>query len=188
MELTNLQRQKLINSFPYLQLRNLWSGKLVENCEYIVGDSIPEGWFRLFLLYCKNIKSSLEKSNYIDEFMFTDVKEKYGTLRLSNNGEPSSTKYITYCYESFSKFVCQHCGSMADRQTEGWIMSLCNNCLELLPYTSKTVKLPKQHVAKIIQYSNNESKELQFSLRRIEKEYQSTRTLSQDEFIDYVVS
>ena len=36
------------------------------------------------------LKAILEKANYVNDFRFIQIKEKYGTLRLHYNGIPES--------------------------------------------------------------------------------------------------
>ena len=79
IKLNEAQIRELINRYPYLLPRNVWTGKVVEDYDYsyILGQyEIPWGWFRLFLLYCKNIRELLEKANYLNKFQFTQIKEK----------------------------------------------------------------------------------------------------------------
>ena len=144
MNLTIAQRQLLLDAVPFLRPRNLWTGKLIEDCDWIVGEGLPQGWLRLFLMYCKNLKLHLVATNTLDTFRFTDVKEKYGRLCLYNHGEPESAEFLTILYERYSAHVCLQCGKPATYTTKGWIMPVCEQCLNtttMLPY--EVEKLPK---------------------------------------------
>ena len=73
-------RKALIKEYPYLQPRNVWTDKIAEDYdyEYILGEhDLPEGWFELFLQMCEDIKEPLIKADYLNEFRFSQLKEKY---------------------------------------------------------------------------------------------------------------
>ena len=192
MNLTTEQHKKLTDMYPYLLPRNVWTGEELENYDYswIVGESeLPQGWFRLFLLYCKNIKHALADSNWIDRFMFTQVKEKYGTMRLYNNGAPEYIHRMTMCYEQYSTNICERCGSIATVETKGWISSLCDECdLTHNPY--QTTPLIQRHFAGYSSYDVKQKYEygVYYSLKEIDKEYKQTMTLSDEEFIHYILN
>lgn len=189
MKLTDKQRRKLIKAYPFLQPRNLWTGKEIDDADWIVGEELPDGWLRLFLMYCKELKPHLVNSNYLDKFMFTDVKEKYGTLRLNNYGEPKSARWLTVKYERFSEYVCCLCGKLATKQTEGYIMSLCDSCSEKDCFLCwKTTKLPKKLQAGITIYEHGTSKKIFFSLKHIKKQYEYILTMSDEAFIEYMLT
>ena len=85
------QNKKLIEIYPYLQPRNVWTDKIPEDYDYsyIRGDKeVPDGWLRLFLLYCKAIRPALVNDSYLEQFRFSQVKEKYGSMRLYDFGAP----------------------------------------------------------------------------------------------------
>jgi hypothetical protein len=93
-------------------------------------DELPNGWVVLFLLYCKHLKEELVKIDYLDKFMFTQIKEKYGSMRLYNNGYPKESRVgeLEYIFEHLSTYVCTECGKIAKYETPGWIMELCESC------------------------------------------------------------
>ena len=83
MTLTSEQRKQLIDLYPYLQPCNLWTGKISEDYDYIYireEHEIPEGWIRLFFLYCKNLRSRLVGTETIDKFRFSQLKERYSGI------------------------------------------------------------------------------------------------------------
>lgn len=87
--------KSLIKKYPFLAWYGnpLYSGYNEETItsNYTWEDELPEGWRKAF---CPQIwdelKAILEKANYINEFRFAQIKEKYGTLRLYHNGVPKS--------------------------------------------------------------------------------------------------
>lgn len=63
---------------------------------------------------------------FIKEYpRFTQIKEKYGSLRLYSS---YNTKIINIL-ENASYEICEECGSSQKiGRTEGWIKTLCKNC------------------------------------------------------------
>jgi hypothetical protein len=121
-------RKALIEEYPYLQPRRMTDGQVSPDYDYqfIVGEyDIPDGWLQLFLQCCEDIKEPLIKADYLDKFRFTQVKEKYGSLRLYSYGATNEVKDILDKYEFLSKQVCCICGKPAAVITYGWICPYC---------------------------------------------------------------
>lgn len=136
-ELTVEQNKALIEHFPYLQPRNLWTDKIPEDYsyEYVRGaHELPDGWHRLFLLYCMSIKPPLRKANFIDQFRFSQIKEKWGEMTIYDNGTPrdihDELTDLNYIYARISKLICQYCGSRSQYETRGWVSYFCKDCGE----------------------------------------------------------
>lgn len=123
--------KKLIKEFPFLQPRNVWTDKIADDYDYtyVLGvDDLPAGWERLFLQMCKDLKKQLIKDNYLDKFRFTQIKEKYNTMRLYNNGCSEKAHRILDKYEYLSRYVCTVCGDVATVETQGYVASFCDKC------------------------------------------------------------
>lgn len=189
MTLTNEQRKQLIEVFPFLLPRNVWTGEIVEDYDYswLTGvDEIPEGWGRLFLLYCKHIRSHLVKSNMLNTFRFSQVKEKYGSLRLYDFGCPESATYLTSMFEAYSRNICQRCGNKAAIETTGWIGYFCSACvndsfIECLPFK-------QEKVLTIIKYSREGAYKECYTLRHLDKEYTTIMKMPIEEFLTHILT
>ncbi len=123
----------LCERMPYLIPHNAWTGTISRDydCSYIMGDSdLPPGWQKLFLQMCEDIRQPLIEVGRLDKFRFTQVKEKYNTLRAYNNGAPKEVQDIIDKYEYISQFVCQKCGKPATKETRGWLASFCDTCYQ----------------------------------------------------------
>lgn len=121
-------RKALIEEYPYLQPRNVWTDKIAEDYdyEYILGEhDLPEGWFELFLQMCEDIKEPLIKADYLNEFRFSQLKEKYGRLCAYTFGATNEVHDIISKYEFLSQQICCVCGKPATTQTYGWICPYC---------------------------------------------------------------
>ena len=121
----------LINKYPYAFAHNAWTGEMCydrEGFPYLESDSLPKGWYNLFWQCMEDIREPLEKAGLLDKFYFTQVKEKYGSMRLYNNGTTKEVMDILSQYEYLSQFVCETCGKPATITTRGWILNLCDEC------------------------------------------------------------
>lgn len=144
-ELTVEQNKALIECFPFLKPRNLWTDEVPEDWsyDYLRGTyEMPQGWHRLFLLYCKHIGRVLARADYLDRFRLCEIKEKYGTLEVYNSGYPKSIEKemeeLESSYRRISKYICQVCGKVAKYQTIGWVASFCEECLLNKSFNNET--------------------------------------------------
>lgn len=132
MKLTKEDRKFLIEVYPYLQPRNVWTDKIPDDYdyEYVRGErELPEGWFSLFLQMCEDISYPLAEAGYLDKFRFSQIKEKYNTMRCYNFGVPEEVHNIITKYEVMSRYICTKCGRPAVYETQGWyVESFCEDC------------------------------------------------------------
>ena len=75
--------KELLTEFPFLLPRNVWTGELDEDYDYsyTLLDFAPVGWKKLFLQCCRDLAIQLTKERKLNKFRFTQIKEKYNTLR-----------------------------------------------------------------------------------------------------------
>ena len=133
LDKSKIDYESLIQYFPFLLPRNVWTDKPIKDYQYdwCLGiDELPDGWARLFLLYCKHMRKELILYKYLDKFRFSQIKEKYGDMRLYNNGVPRDSKCsdLECIYSHLSTYVCQECGKPAKYITMGWVEQLCRDC------------------------------------------------------------
>ena len=122
-------RKALVEEYPYLMPRNEFTGELIKDYDYtfIEGEyNLPEGWFRLFLQCCEDIKEPLVKAACLDAFRFVQIKEKYGEMRLYSSGATKEVLDIIDKYEFLSQQVCSVCGKPATVMTSGYICPYCS--------------------------------------------------------------
>lgn len=153
------RNKELCERMPYLVPRNVWTGKIVENYDYsyIEGEyELPSGWLKLFLMCMEDIRQPLVDSNYLNEFRFSQIKEKYNTMRLYNFGASKEVHDIISKYEYISQFVCQKCGKPATKETIGWITSYCDDCIPK-GYKYEEIKFePVMHITRFSKEGNVE--------------------------------
>ena len=64
-----------------------------------------------------------------DGVCVTDVKQKYGALRISVGGATMQYHDVLDALEAFSLTVCEQCGAPGKPRPGGWIYTLCAGCV-----------------------------------------------------------
>lgn len=128
-----IKNKKLVKKYPFLIPRNVWTGKIVKNYnyDYTEYDNLSKGWQKGFgELWLEELREALLKTNSIDKFMFTELKEKYGSFRQYYFNAPKEVYEILYKYEFISKYICYQCGSPYACIVDdyGWYLPLCKEC------------------------------------------------------------
>ncbi len=114
--------------YPFWKIYNVWSGKF-GGYDWTMYDAIPIGWRKAFgKQFSIELKAALIKDNQLRSFRFTDIKEKYGTLRLHHSGAGKNTDYVLSRFEFLSRCYCIDCGKPARYITSGWVEFLCEEC------------------------------------------------------------
>lgn len=124
--------KRIIERYPYLLPRNVWTDKIDDDYDYsyIRSCEIPDGWNRLFLQLCEDIREPLIKVDYLEKFRFSQIKEKYGRLECYTFGESDEVHDILSKYRAMSKHVCNQCGKPAEYMTTDYILPFCSDCFE----------------------------------------------------------
>jgi ferredoxin-like protein FixX len=105
-----------------------WAHCIPTYTEWDAMDGMP-GWKKAFGdQYLKELKAQLKKDHYLYQFRITDIKEKYGTLRLYCNGASDEVYKIIDKYENLSYETCIECGDPAVIITDGYVLPYCMHC------------------------------------------------------------
>ena len=114
--------------YPFLIPRDI-EGNIDEDFEYeYLGLEIPDGWMKLFLQMCADIKPILEEEGLINKFYFIQVKEKYNFMSCYYTKVPWNIEQIINKYEHMAHYVCTVCGRPATCETTGYFLSFCDDC------------------------------------------------------------
>ena len=128
----NIERnKKLIEEYPFLMPRNVFTDEVSPTYDYsyILGlDDLPKGWGKLFLQMCEDLKKQLIKDNYLEQFRFLQIKEKYNRMECYNNGCSEEAYRILDKYTHMARYVCTCCGKPAYWETQSYIASYCEQC------------------------------------------------------------
>lgn len=167
--MTQEEIKKLVERFPFLLPRNVWTGEVSKDYDYTyirgIGE-IPKGWNKLFLQMCEDIRQPLIDANYLDEFMFSQIKDKYNRMECYHFGAPEKVYDIINKYSIMAGYVCTRCGKPATCETQGWIESFCDDCwkdfvrhervewLEFKPYYKVTGFQNGEHYEKTISFED----------------------------------
>lgn len=140
------QNKELILRYPFLLPRNVWTDKVDDDYDYSRTrlDEVEEGWKELFLQMCEDIREPLIKADYLEKFRFSQIKEKYGTLRAYNFGAPKEVHDIISKYERLSGETCIKCGAAATKISTGWISPYCDNCAEKISKYERFVDIEEE--------------------------------------------
>ena len=142
------KNKELVEKYPFLSWYGnpLFKGYTEEDIsyQYTWEDELPEGWKKAFCPQMwDELKAILEKANYVNDFRFCQIKEKYGTLRLYHSGAPESIydelEAWECKYEDLSEQICINCGKPAKYMTTGWISFFCEDCIK--DYNGKAVPI-----------------------------------------------
>ena len=129
-----MTKQELIERYPFLRVRNVWTGELSEQNSHITElDFIPEGWRKAFgLKMMEEIRNVLLRYDFMEGFYFLDIKEKHGTLQVTYGPTPDivadEVQKILDKYEEISYNTCIECGEPTLHHSEGYIVPLCIKC------------------------------------------------------------
>lgn len=131
--MTQEEIKKLIERYPFLLPRNVWTDEVDEDYDYsyIFPLEIPEGWYKLFLQLCEDIRQPLIDANYLDKFRLLQVKEKFNRLEVYNQGVPEAASVVQDIIDKYSMmacYICTVCGKPATFETNGYIASYCDDC------------------------------------------------------------
>lgn len=89
------------------------------------------GWIAL-IEQAKTIVAQYNLKHPNDEpIKFTQIKEKWGGLRLYINYYVPELTHHLQALENKSFEICEHCGTNKNVKTEythGWLMTLCDEC------------------------------------------------------------
>lgn len=121
----------LVERYPFLLPRNLWTGEVVRDYDYSYTelDAMPTGWRKAFgEQMCEELRDALISTNYLDEYRVAQIKEKNGVLRWYDFCHTERMRSIIQKYEERSKCSCIICGAAATMLSTGWHAPYCDAC------------------------------------------------------------
>jgi hypothetical protein len=126
------RNRKLIEKYPFLLPRNVWTDKVTDNYhyDYTLADDLSDGWRKAFgTQLFDELKKALIETNYMDKFRFEDIKQKFGMLRIYVNPSPQEVLNVLEKYELLSEHYCEKCGRPAQLTSDGyWLQTICEKC------------------------------------------------------------
>jgi len=132
-----MTKQELIEKYPKLFVQR--NKPMTETC-MCWGIACGDGWLWIIDLLCGAIQDYIDnystciKGEWIKpkQAEFSQVKEKFGTLRIYVDNSCVRIENMVDFAEYISSRTCEICGSMEDvSQTKGaWINTLCKKCMK----------------------------------------------------------
>ena len=110
----------------------LFCGRTLPLTESLMGFGIEvgSGWFKLINDLCEKIQTHCDELGYNDT-KFTQIKEKWGRLRIYMNYADDFIYDLIYKAEEDSGHICEVCGSKRGKmRDDGWHMVRCKKCWE----------------------------------------------------------
>lgn len=96
---------------------------------YTEWDMMEIGWRKAFGdQYLKDLKKQLKKDGILYSWRITELKEKYGTLRLYCNFGSDELYKLIDRYEKLSAETCYKCGEPATIITDRYVLPYCEKC------------------------------------------------------------
>ena len=82
----------------------------------------------------ERVQEEVERKNFrkvketIPQIQFTQIKEKFGTLRMYTNGYDDYIDGVVALAEMMSSVTCEVCGVPGRQTSGGWVRTLCVRC------------------------------------------------------------
>ena len=139
---TKQYNKYLIEKYSFLLPRNVKTDAVVDNFDYsfcLLKDEIPKGWWKFFgESLCDDLKDILIRNGLLDTFRFVECKEKFGQIRLYDNGHPEEWAEHLWAWEYISEHTCCICGTFpVPMRNDGWMCPYCDNCFSEYSYAVK---------------------------------------------------
>lgn len=85
------------------------------------------GWRTIIEQCCEEIGRRQQHTGR-DDFAFTQIKEKFGSLRLYHYGGDEYIEGVIAMAEAMSSKTCESCGKPGETNSGGWLSTLCDDC------------------------------------------------------------
>lgn len=152
-ELKKLTNNELALRFPFIIVRN-WNGELAkdEDGNYYLEINGMNGWRDLLLCWAEKVKpiyDSITDENLKNNFYLTDVKEKWGCLRIEVSYILTPKVYeFTLMAEYLSKWTCINCGKIIKSSNSKHIIIYRQEQRAEVPFCKKCNKkdIAEQHL------------------------------------------
>jgi len=130
-------QERLFGEFP-----EIFRGSKLSPREHCLGRGIEteDGWFSIVYSLSKSIQDHLKKLKDAGrplDFEFSQIKEKFATLRIYDNGGDEFIDGVIAMAENLSAITCEVCGSNGKikcNEKRSWIKTLCEEHSKEMKY------------------------------------------------------
>lgn len=91
-------------------------------------DDVPSGWLNIFKEFLPKLKIRLIEIDKLNEYKITQIKEKFGIIRVYDNFCDEKIIKLIQELEYKSEKTCIICGEPATYVSLGWISPYCTEC------------------------------------------------------------
>jgi hypothetical protein len=91
------------------------------------------GWFNIINSLSSTLESYIQNNIDVpdEDIYFTQIKEKFGTLRIYISYEDDTIKNLIWMAEKLSGSTCEICGAVGfTRSINKWLFTKCDKCFE----------------------------------------------------------
>ena len=122
----NLDKE-LCSNFPAIMAERRLGAMQTAMCW---GFDHDDGWYNILATAMKMIQSYIDMRKRlgveVEQVVFEQVKEKFGTLRFYMDGYNDKISAYESFAEAMSARTCEDCGSPGKTRYEGWYRTLCD--------------------------------------------------------------
>lgn len=124
--MTPMLDERLCAAFPAIMAERNLSATQTAMCW---GFDVGDGWYDILYTAMHLVQSHIDIKNRADvtveQVVFEQVKEKFGTLRIYSRGGDAFTDGVLSMAEAMSGCTCETCGDVGYATSSGWIKTLC---------------------------------------------------------------
>ncbi len=121
--------KKLFEKYPKLFVQKDLSKNRTCMCW---GISTDNGWYWLLDQLCSRIQTYIDANKHLNipQVEFTQIKEKFATLRIYYVGGSELINGMIWFAEYLSESICETCGDIegVTINETGWMVALCSKC------------------------------------------------------------
>ena len=98
------------------------------------------------------MKEAAIKDGYLKSLRITQLKEKWGMIRLYPNSYGDNVLKVIQKYEKLSWDTCVKCGKPATHTSRGWICPYCEDCVNKSEHPERFIKRGTEEEKTLILY------------------------------------
>ena len=123
---------ELAKDFPFMRSRESITSQHEEEYEAFYMDC-GDGWYNVLRGLCQEIQDAYCERGLEVDFLPTQIKEKFGGLRIYYDGAHKDMHDIVYNivdkWTDVSYQTCEKCGAQGKvREDRSWLQTLCDQC------------------------------------------------------------
>lgn len=153
--------ERALARYDWLKIRNVFSDESIQSNEWVIWNG--SGWEKLWKRFLVEVMIVYEKMPESDKkaLRISEVKEKYGGLRIYLSSYNDELKKLVTVAEMLSSVTCASCGKTPLNSrgehliymTRGWISYLCRDCFDR--YSLRDNKLTKENRQRLKELRRN---------------------------------